>query len=112
MHIAIRTSQLALLPEHRALIGRRAGLAFSRLRTAVTRVDMSLSDVNGPRGGVDKRCRVLVHLEGGAGVFVQDDDSQLASLIDRAIERAGRAAHRRQELALVGRRTPRHPRGW
>jgi putative sigma-54 modulation protein len=107
MRIVIRTSHLALQPAHRAQIERRASFALSRLSAVVTRVEVSLSDVNGPRGGVDKRCRVLVHLDGGASAFVEDNDSDLVQLIDRAMDRAGRAAHKRQELVAAARRAPR-----
>ena len=107
MHIAIRTSQLVLQPDQRTQIERRASFALSHLSAVVRRVDVSLSDVNGPRGGVDKRCRILVHVEGGSSVFVEDADSDLVQLIDRAMDRAGRAAHKRLEQASAGRREQR-----
>ena len=107
MQIAIRASQLSLQPEHRQQIERRASFALARLSTAIKRVEVSLADTNGPRGGVDKRCRVLVHLDGGATAFVEDRDSNLMTLIDRTMDRAGRAAHKRVGLATLGRRAAR-----
>lgn len=107
MRIAIRTSHFALQPEQRARSERRASFALARLNAAITRVEVRLADANGPRGGVDKRCRVLVHLGGGVTTFVEDKDSDLATLIDRTLDRAGPAAHKRLDLATVGRRTPR-----
>ncbi len=107
MQIAIRTSHLSLQPEQRQQIERRASFALARLAAVVKRVEVSLADTNGPRGGVDKRCRVLVHLEGSASAFVEDRDSDLVTLIDRTMDRAGRAAHKRLELAAPGRRVAR-----
>jgi putative sigma-54 modulation protein len=104
MLIAIRTSHVSLPPEQRARIERRASFALARLTASISRVEVRLADTNGPRGGVDKRCRVLVHLDGGATAFIEDQDSDLATLIDRAIDRAGRAAHKRLALAIAGRR--------
>jgi putative sigma-54 modulation protein len=104
MQIAIRTSHLSLQPEQRQQIERRASFALARLSAVIKRVEVSLADTNGPRGGVDKRCRVLVHLDGGATTFVEDRDSDLVCLIDRTMERAGRAAHKRVDLATLGRR--------
>jgi putative sigma-54 modulation protein len=107
MRIAIRTSHLSLQPEQRQQIERRASFALARLTSVITHVEVSLADTNGPRGGVDKRCRVLVHLGGGTTAFVEDSDSDLGTLIDRAMDRAGRAAHKRVDLAAMGRRAPR-----
>ena len=107
MQIAIRTSHLSLQPEQRQQIERRASFALARLSAVIKRVEVSLADTNGPRGGVDKRCRVLVHLDGGATAFVEDRDSDLVTLIDRTMDRAGRAAHKRVDLATLGRRVVR-----
>ena len=110
MQIAIRTSHLNLQPEQRQRIERRASFALARLSAVIKRVEVSLADTNGPRGGVDKRCRVLVHLDGRSTAFVEDRDSDLATLIDRAMDRAGRAAHKRVDLATPGRRITRPQR--
>ncbi len=107
MRIAIRTSHLTLQPVQRQQIERRASFALARLSSVITRVEVSLADTNGPRGGVDKRCRVLVHMDGGNTAFVEDRDSDLGTLIDRAMDRAGRAAHKRLDLATLGRRVAR-----
>jgi putative sigma-54 modulation protein len=107
MQIAIRTSHLSLQPEQRQQIERRASFALARLSAVIKRVEVSLADTNGPRGGVDKRCRVLVHLDGGTTAFVEDRDSDLVTLIDRTMDRAGRAAHKRVDLATLGRRVAR-----
>jgi hypothetical protein len=53
----------------------------------------SVGDVNGPRGGIDKRC--WIHLElGGKGLTIEEVDADLYVAIDRASERAGRATER------------------
>jgi len=68
----------------------------------VRRVHVRLSDLNGPRGGIDKRCLVKVRLEGLPFVVVEDVQSDMYSAIDRAIGRAARTVKRR--LALQGSR--------
>jgi hypothetical protein len=42
--------------------------ALRRLHGLVARVKVRLDDVNGPAGGVDKRCRVEIHVHGGRPV--------------------------------------------
>lgn len=74
----------------------RRRLAFALGRTAlhVTRVAVLLADINGPRGGCDKRCRIRVRLHAAIEVVVEDTESDLYTAIDRAAERVGRAVVR------------------
>jgi putative sigma-54 modulation protein len=94
MQITIRSTEVPLSSQRRQQIERRAVFAMSRLAWRVQRVDVSLGDLNGPRGGIDKQCRVRVHFDRGPAAVVQDRDSDLASLIDRCLARAGRVAHK------------------
>ena len=68
MKIAIRTHDVTLTEALRALVTRRLSSAFDRLGPTVRAVDVTLSDVNGPRGGVDKHCRLRVHSDTAAPV--------------------------------------------
>jgi putative sigma-54 modulation protein len=70
------------------------GRGFRRLR----RVDVTMSDLNGPRGGVDKRCRIKVSIDGLRPVVVEDIQSDLYTAIDRAAGRASRTVLRRIAL--------------
>jgi len=54
-----------------------------------------LSDVNGPRGGVDKCCRIQIILKGLPDVVIEDVEADLYVAIDRATERAGRTVVRK-----------------
>ena len=87
--------------------------AEQRLRFALTCCDdhiqlvvMRLSDINGPRGGADKRCHLQVILAGLPDVVVEDIESDLYVAIDRASDRAGRTVvrkiDRRQTLLKQG----------
>jgi putative sigma-54 modulation protein len=55
MEIVIRTRQLDLTPALRDHVRRRLAFALGRLGPAVRAVQVTLADVNGPRGGVDSR---------------------------------------------------------
>jgi putative sigma-54 modulation protein len=80
----------------------RLGFTFLPASSRVQRVRVRLSDLNGPRGGVDKCCLVEVRLEGLPVVVVEDVQSDMYTAIDRAIGRAVRTAKRR--LAQQGNR--------
>jgi hypothetical protein len=67
----------------------RVRFALRRLSWLVPRVRVRLSDVNGPRGGVDKRCRIEV--DGAAPVHVTALARDWRGAIDQAVARAARA---------------------
>ena len=76
--------------------------AERRLRFALTCCDdyiqkivMRLSDINGPRGGKDKRCHLQVVLAGLPDVVIEDIETDLYVAIDRATDRAGRTLVRK-----------------
>jgi len=77
----------------------RLHFALGRFVNKIARVYVTLEDVNGPRGGQDKRCRLrLVFANGGAPLLAEDTDAQLFVAIDRAALRlsrnVGRAVNR------------------
>jgi len=74
---------------------RRLQFAFNWAVHDVRRIAVRLSDINGPRGGNDKRCRIQVPLPGGQDVVIEDTESDLYVAIDRAADRTERALARR-----------------
>ena len=86
---------------------KRLGFALDRLAGRVEHVSMTLTDVNGPRHGVDKSCVIRI---AGAGpeIVCGMVDSDLYRLIDRAADRAGRLVRREAERAVSSRRPRRN----
>ena len=74
--------------------------------TVVARLD----DVNASRGGVDKRCRLLVTLRNRATVVTEATDADLYVAIDAATTRVRRAALGAVKRPLYRQRTdPQRP---
>lgn len=75
--------------EMRAFAERRVRFSMRRLSWLVPRVKVYLSDVNGPRGGIDKRCQVQLLANGSQDVVVtsvaRDWRSALQSALGRAV---------------------------
>ena len=63
----------------------------------VRKVIVRLSDINGPRGGKDKRCRIQIPLPRALDVLIEDTESDLYEAIDRAVGRAERTLARKLE---------------
>jgi ribosome-associated translation inhibitor RaiA len=85
---------LELTDDLRDHADRRLRFALGRFGDRIDRVTVRLEDVNGPRGGIDKRCRIEVSLKPGGTVRLQDEGSELYSLIDWAADRVGHAVGR------------------
>ncbi len=102
MQIEIQARDFWLTTALSRHIERRLGFALGTRYDRLSRVRVRLYDVNGPRGGNDKRCHVHVVIPGQADVVVVDTQPDLYAAIDRAADRVGRAVSRR--LARFRRR--------
>jgi ribosome-associated translation inhibitor RaiA len=104
MQIAIQTQGFPLTDALDNHVKDRLRFTFSRVADRVRRVRVTLSDINGPRGGVDKRCLIEARLDGMPSVVIQDLQSDLYIAIDRAAGRAARSVMRRLALKTSKRR--------
>ena len=74
------------------LAHRRLEFALGRFGTHVRSLTVRMTDLNGPRGGVDKHCLVAIRLTSPRRlVVIQDTDVDSEVAIGRATERAARA---------------------
>lgn len=80
---------------------------LARFASYVERASVRITDVNGPKGGVDHRCAIKVVLAGLPEVIVERTDSTLQRAVGSAIIAAGqavqRAVQRRRLKPLHGR---------
>ncbi len=97
MDLQVQARQFHLSSELRDHVERRINFALGPFDQRVSRVAVSLSDINGPKRGVDKQCQILVHLRRGQPVKIKDVDIDFGFVVDRAADRAGRAVARRLE---------------
>jgi ribosome-associated translation inhibitor RaiA len=74
----------------RELTERRVRFVLRRLGWMVPRAEVQMSDVNGPRGGVDKRCRVELRTDGAGSVVVTSTANDWRTALDNALARAAR----------------------
>ena len=93
MQLDIRGRNLRLTPALLDHVEQRLRFAVGRFATRLGRVTVRVDDLNGPRGGVDKRCHIHLELAGRA-LDIEEVDHDLYVAIARAAERAGRATER------------------
>lgn len=75
----------------RTLVERRVRFALKRLAWLTPRVRVHLSDINGPRGGIDKRCQIELQTAGGRPVVVTSLAKDWFSALQSALARAARS---------------------
>jgi len=95
INIEIQTRRFSLTEGLRQHVARRIEYALRSHRVWVDRVEVHLGDVNGPRGGADKVCRVIVRLQHLRALVISDLGGDLYAVISSAAERAGRSVGRR-----------------
>jgi putative sigma-54 modulation protein len=94
MEIDIRGQNLRVGDRLHEQVERQMNFALGQFETWISGVSVHLEDINGPKGGVDKQCRVLVDLKGGRTVKVEDVDADLNTAINRAAGRLGQVIGR------------------
>ena len=95
MQINIQARDFSLTDALRSHAERRLRFALGSCDDHIQRIAMRLSDINGPRGGADKRCHIQVVLKGLPDVVIEDIEADLYIAIDRATDRAGRTVVRK-----------------
>lgn len=94
MDLKIRAIGLDLSPTLHATIERRIQFALARFGRSIERVECAISDLNGPRGGIDKLVRLKVKPSSGRMVIVEQADTTFVRAVDLAVDRAARCAAR------------------
>ncbi|MFT5300004.1 MAG: putative sigma-54 modulation protein [Mariniblastus sp.] len=108
MQITINDKQKNLGEEAVLKAKERATATLSKFGFNVISVELTVLDVNGPRGGIDKQCRVIVKLRKMDDVAASIKEETFSKAIFRAINRAERAVSRkiqRRSLREPGRRS-------
>ncbi len=78
--------------------------ALAPVRRHLLWVDAYLTDLNGPRGGPDKRCRVVAHLRTGGPVVVGRTGTDPVAALAAAAARCRRLITARLKRRLARRR--------
>ena len=112
MRIDLRCDGVEPSPGLKDYVAKRMRFAIGRFRDHIQWARVKLADVNGPRGGTDKRCVVQLRLRNLPDVIFAINELEVRAAVDRAAERLarvmanrlGRQRHgtRMQPVALAG----------
>lgn len=92
MQVSIHGKSVNLTDSFREYITRRLHFALGRFAPALRHISVKAEDVNGARGGIDKRCSVEVQLRSRRTepFVVTTDDADLRAAVDRSANRMAR----------------------
>ena len=95
MKVFARSLGFSLTPALAAYTHARVTDALAHRQADLRRVDVHLGDINGPRGGADKECRVVARFVGGRTLTVRQRDADLYRAVHDAAAVVGRRADER-----------------
>ena len=101
MRIEIRSRGFSTTGALREHVWTRLRSVLSRRADSIQRIVVHLGDENGPKGGIDKHCRLEVVMHGLPLQVAEAEAGDLYSAIDAAVKRVGRAVDRTFELAAI-----------
>ncbi len=108
MQLSLRFNGGDTTPAARRNLTETVDAALSRFASHLRHVTLSVTDINGPRGGKDKHCRCVLHLKGAQPIVIEDIDFSVGGAIHHALERAVYTVTQR----ISRRRTNRRPSSW
>ncbi len=83
-------------------VERRIRIALGRFTNHIRQADVTLADVNGPRGGTDQLCRLRVSMRNAPAVVIEtsgiDPLVAVGDAGDRAARRVSETVNKRREL--------------
>lgn len=97
---------------------RRFRFSLRRLSHRVKRLRICIEDLNGPRGGVDKRCLIVAQVAPFGNLVIEETDAHIHEAMDRAANRLRRTLRRelkRRQARRLGKvkvASIRYPHRW
>ncbi len=104
MRIDLRCDGVEPSPGLKDYVAKRMRFAIGRFRDHIQWARVKLADVNGPRGGTDKRCVVQLRLRNLPDVIFTITEIEVRTAVDRAAERVARVLASRLDRQRHGMR--------
>ncbi len=94
LNVLLHSGSFPATPALRQYAERQLQTALERFGDRVEQVSVRLDDLNGPRGGLDKRCGVTISLARHRRLFVEEVSGDAYTALTQAARRATRAVAR------------------
>lgn len=99
MKIDIQAKQLKLGQTFKQNVKVKIRRLFQHNSEDVNRINITVADINGPKGGDDKVCKVNVSVGGGKNILVSARDSSAYKAVTQAIRKASATLSKQRQKA-------------
>jgi ribosomal subunit interface protein len=104
MLVNIQSRHFSLSEALSKYVKTKVQIMLCRYEAKIIRVDVSLFDINGPKGGEDKCCKIVVRINGASSIVVQETAEDLYDAINTCTRRGRRAVKRQLSIHVRTRR--------
>jgi len=91
MQINIQARHLKQAKKIKAYVKRRLGFSLSNRSDNIQAIHVTLSDINGPKGGVDKCCQIHLKVASIPDIIISKVGADIFSVIDKVSDRVLRS---------------------
>jgi putative sigma-54 modulation protein len=98
MKVRLTAQGIELSAELRDYVTRRIHFGLGRFVGRIKSLTVRLTDINGPRGGIDKSCHIRVDAGLSQRVIVRERQETIHAAVALAMERVERAVERQLSL--------------
>ncbi len=95
MEVYVLDRNVGITPDQQETVERCLQFAFDRFSSQIRKIDVSVSDVNGPKGGDDLQCRIKIVLDGKGEIIVEGKGISVEAVVSEVADRAAMAVSRR-----------------
>ncbi|MFT7007117.1 MAG: putative sigma-54 modulation protein [Colwellia sp.] len=88
MELTITDLKIELSTENLSHIRQKTLSMFNKFCDRVQVIKVTIDDVNGPKGGKDKHCRVVIYSKGMPDIVITDNQTSVMSAVNIALSRA------------------------
>lgn len=98
MQFAVNNRQAGMDEEDSLRAERLLRFSLSRFDGTVSRVEVTFTDVNGPKGGIDRRCRIAVSMNTAGRIMAQSEGHDYTEALSLCLDRIVRAIRREVDM--------------
>ena len=88
MELTITDLNVDLSNENVSRIKQKTRKMFDKICDNIQAIKVTIDDINGPRGGKDKHCKVVILTKGMPNIVITDNQTSVMSAVNTALSRA------------------------
>lgn len=88
MELTITDLNTGLSNENLSRIRQKAQRMFSKAYESISAIKLTLRDINGPKGGKDKTCQIIIRTKGMPDIIINDKQTTVMSAVNISLSRA------------------------